>query len=35
MSAEYKMESLLIFDSCWRRFEERYGLVSQRTAAAL
>jgi len=28
VTAEYKMESLLIFESCWRRFEERYGLVS-------
>lgn len=26
-AAEYKMESLLIFESCWRRFEERYGMV--------
>jgi hypothetical protein len=25
--AEYKMESLLIFESCWRRFTERYGMV--------
>ncbi|KAF8063870.1 vacuolar iron transporter 4 [Scenedesmus sp. PABB004] len=24
-ATEYKMESLLYFDSCWRRFEERYG----------
>jgi hypothetical protein len=22
------MESLLMFDSCWRRFVERYGMVS-------
>lgn len=29
VAAEYKMESLLIFESCWRRFEERYGLVSE------
>lgn len=33
-AAEYKMESLLIFESCWRRFEERYGMVRAAWARA-
>jgi hypothetical protein len=27
-SAQVRMESQLIFDSCWRRFKEKHGMVS-------
>jgi hypothetical protein len=34
LRAEYKMESLVIFDSCWRRFEERYGQVCSSSSSS-